>query len=66
MIVGRPHTIPMKVTVNAPTDINDFALSYIIQVLKDDKLQIEENLQRLSQEDMDFSNSDSELNIETL
>jgi len=65
MIVGRPHTIPMKITVNAPTDINDFALSYIIQVLKDDKLQIEENLQRLSQEDMDFSNSDSELNIET-
>ena len=65
MIVGRPHTIPMKITVNSPSDINDFALSYIIQVLKDDKLQIEENLQRLSQEDMDFSNSDSELNIET-
>ena len=65
MIVGRPHTIPMKVTVNAPTDINDFALSYIMQVLKDDILQIEDSLQRLSQEDMDFNNGDADLNIET-
>lgn len=65
IIVGRPHDIPMKMTVNAPTDINDFALSYIIQVLKDDTLQIEESLQRLSQEDMDFNNGDAELIIET-
>ena len=62
LIGNNPHSIPLKVTVTAPSDISDFALSYITQVLRDNITIITENLQRL---DGTFSFNDVALNIDT-
>ena len=57
------HSIPLKVTVTAPTDISDFALSYITQVLRDNITIITENLQKLDGTTLSFN--DVVLNIDT-
>jgi len=44
---GMPHALPLKVVVKGPSDISDFALSYILETIRDSSQEIVTNLKKL-------------------
>mmetsp|Transcript_12449 Transcript_12449/g.27052 ORF Transcript_12449/g.27052 Transcript_12449/m.27052 type:complete len:765 (+) Transcript_12449:177-2471(+) len=44
---GNPHALPLNVKVKGPSDISSFALSYIMQVMRDSNQEIVTQLKKL-------------------
>ena len=49
-LAGRPHALPLRVKIRAPSDIADFSLSYVLQVLRDANPQIMGELKKLERD----------------